>query len=127
MNKVKKGFSKKLLIADYIVAVVMIAAFFLCVAFNGVYILNTTKELLKTGQDISMISICAPISLDIFGVILSIWVAQLGVSSAAFYMMTKSEHKIELPMKLINDLPQDIKDNVDMTNLITTVLTCTDN
>ena len=127
MNKKPKGFSKKLLIADYIIAVVMIAVFFICVALNGIYVSNITKELIKMGTDISMLSITLPFNLDIFGVFLSTWIVQLGVSSGAYYMMAKSEHKIELPMQLINELPQDIKEQIDMNELITTVLTCTDN
>lgn len=125
--KKKKGFSKKLLIADYIIAVVMIVAFFICVAFNGVYIVNTTNNLIQMGMDVSMISISAPFSLDIFGVLLSTWIVQLGVSSGAYYVLCKAEHKIELPMRLVNELPQDIKESVDMTTIITTVLSCTDN
>ena len=127
MNKKPKGFSKKLLIADYIIAVVMIAVFFICVALNGIYVSNTTKELIKMGTDISMLSITLPFNLDIFGVFLSTWIVQLGVSSGAYYMMAKSEHKIELPMQLINELPQDIKEQIDMNELISTVLSCTDN
>lgn len=127
MNKKPKGFSKKLLIADYIIAVIMITVFFVCVALNGIYVGNTTKELIEMGTDISMLSITLPFNLDIFGVFLSTWIVQLGVSSGAYYMMAKSEHKIELPMQLINELPQDVKDNVDMTTVITTVLSCTNN
>lgn len=127
MKKNKKGFSKKLLIADYIIATVMIAVFFICVIYNGIYVSNVTKNMLEIGMDISMISIVSPISLDIFGIFLSTWIVQLGVSSAAYYSVIKSEHKVQLPMMLLEDLPQDIKDNVDMTQIITTVLSCTDN
>lgn len=127
MKKNKKGFSKKLLIADYIIAIIMIVVFFVCVIYNGVYISNMTNNLLEIGMDISMANIADPISLDIFGVFLNTWIGQLAISTYAFYSMTKSEHKIQLPMILLEDLPQDIKDNVDMTQIITTVLSCTDN
>lgn len=127
MKKNKKGFSKKLLIADYIIAIVMVAVFFICVICNGIYVSNVTNNLLEMGMDISMVNITSPISLDIFGVFLSTWIGQLAISTYAFYSMTKSEHKIQLPMMLLEDLPQDIKDNVDMTQIITTVLSCTDN
>lgn len=127
MNKKPKGFSKKLLIADYIIAVIMIAVFFICVALNGVYVNNVTQELIQMGTDVSMLSVTLPFNLDVFGVFLSTWIVQLGVSSGAYYMMAKSEHKVELPMQLINELPEDIKESVDMTNIITTVLTSTDN
>jgi hypothetical protein len=49
------------------------------------------------------------------------------VSSGAYYVLIKSEHKVELPIQLLNDLPQDIKEQVDMTQIITSVLSCTDN
>lgn len=127
MKKNKKGFSKKLLIADYIIVIVMIAVFFICVLYNGFYVSNVTNNLLEMGVDISMVSVIAPISLDVFGIFLSTWIVQLGVSSAAYYSVIKSEHKVQLPMMLLGDLPQDIKENVDMTQIITTVLSCTDN
>ena len=126
-NKKKKGFSKKLLIADYIIAVILMVAFFICVYINGTYSMETTNRLIEMGADVSMVTIAPPFNLDIFGVFLSIWVAQLGVSSAAYYVLIKSEHKIELPIQLLNDLPQDVKEQVDMTQIITSVLSCTDN
>ena len=124
MNK-KKGFSKWLLILDYVIAAILLVAFFICHTINGVYTMNTMNELIKMGMDVSMVSIIAPFNLDIFGVLLGAWIAQLGVSSTAYYVLVKSERKVQLPMMLINDLPQDIKEQVDMNELITTVLTST--
>lgn len=126
-NKKKKGFSKKLLIADYVIAVVLVAVFFICTYINGVYTMETMNTLIEMGLDVSTVVIAPPFNLDIFGIFLSTWIIQLGVSSGAYYMMAKSEHKIELPMALVNDLPQDIKDQVDMTEIITTVLSSTNN
>lgn len=126
-NKKKKGFSKKLLIADYVVAAILVVAFFICTYINGVYAMETMDALIALEMDVSSVAIAPPFNLDIFGIFLSTWIIQLGVSSAAYYMMAKSEHKIELPMELINNLPQDIKDQVDMTEIITTVLSSTDN
>lgn len=126
-KKMKTGFSKKLLMADYAVAVVLMIAFFICAHKNGVYTMETMNELIESGIDVSIITITPPFDLNIFGVFLSAWIVQLGVSSGAYYMMAKSEHKVELPMALVNDLPSDIKERVDMTQIITTVLSCTDN
>ena len=89
--------------------------------------MNVTNKLIEMGFDASSINIVPPFNLDIFGVLLSAWIVQLGVSSGAYYILIKSEHKIELPVQLLNDLPQDIKDKVDMNQIITTVLSCTDN
>lgn len=126
-NKKRKGFSKKLLIADYVIAVILVMVFFICTYMNGAYIIDTTNKLIEMGVDISMIAISPPFNLDIFGVFISTWIVQLGVSSGAYYVLVKSEHRVELPMELINDLPQDIKEQVDMNQIITTVLSCTDN
>ena len=116
-----------MLIADYTIAIIMVLVFFICVALNGIYVAHTTNQLISLGIDISTVAITAPFSLDIFGIFLSTWIIQLGLSSGAYYMMAKSEHKVELPMRLIKNLPQDIKNSVDMTQIITTVLNSTDN
>lgn len=126
-NKNKKGFSKKLLIADYVIAVVLVIAFFICIYINGTYTMDAMNRMIEMGIDVSTVSIAQPFNLDIFGVLLGTWIIQLGVSSGAYYVLIKSEHKIELPIQLINDLPLDIKENVDMNQIITAVLTCTDN
>lgn len=126
-NKKKKGFSKKLLIADYTIAAILIVVFFIFACINGIYAMETTNKLIEMGIDASMINTTPPFNLDIFGVFLSIWIAQLGISSGAYYVLIKSEHKMELPMQLLNDLPQDVKEQVDMTQIITAVLSCTDN
>ena len=126
-KKKKKGFSKKLLIADYVIAVVLVVAFFICTYINGVYAMETMDGLIEMGADVSMTTVSPPFNLDIFGVFLSVWVAQLGVSSAAYYVLVKSERKVELPIKLLEELPQDIKDKVDVTEIITSVLSNTNN
>lgn len=126
-KKKKKGFSKKMLIADYMIAVILVAVFFVCTYINGAYTMETMNRLIEMGVDVSVVSISPPFNLDIFGIFLSTWIIQLGVSSGAYYVLIKSEHKMELPMELINDLPQDIKESVDMTQIITSVLSCTDN
>ena len=126
-NKKKKGFSKKLLIADYAIAIILVMVFFICTFINSDYIMETTNRLIEMGVDPSSITVSPPFNLDIFGVFLSTWIVQLGVSSGAYYVLIKSEHKMELPIQLLNDLPQDIKEQVDATQIITSVLSCTDN
>ena len=126
MNKKKKGFSKKLLIADYTVTAIFIVALLVCSALNGIYVVNTTNTLIDMGVDVSMIALSVPFNLDGFGIFFSAWIAQLGISSYAYYSLVKRERKMEMPMMLLENLPQDIKDSVDMTSIITTVLSCTD-
>lgn len=126
-NKIKKGFSKKLLIVDYIIAATLIVAFFVCACINGVYTMNTINNLIQMGMDVTMISISPPFDLNMFGVILGTWIAQLGISSGAYYVLVKSERKIELPIRFWNDLPEDIKEKVNVNDVIVTILTCTNN
>ena len=125
MKNKKRGFSKNLLIADYVVTVVLIVALFICSIANGMYIMNTTKELVALGHDNSMITITPPFNLDGFGVFFSAWIAQLGISSYAYYSLVKRERKIEMPMKMLETIPDDIKDRLDMTSIFETVLTNT--
>lgn len=126
-KKRKKGFSKKLLIADYVVAIILVIAFFICTYINGTYTMETMNKLVEMGADVSTVVIAPPFNLDIFGIFLSTWIVQLGVSSGAYYVLIKSEHKIELPIQLLNELPEDVKEQIDMTQVITSVLSCADN
>ena len=48
-----------------------------------------------------MATISPPFNLDMFGILLGIWIAQLGVSSGAYFVLIKSERKIELPIMLL--------------------------
>lgn len=123
----KIGFSKKLLFADYIIALLLILGFFICITINGFYGRYFFEFMISNGIDINGISLPQLFSLEGFGILLSSWVIQLGISSGAYYMLCKSEHKIQLPMQLIKELPDDIKENVDMTQIITTVLNSSDN
>lgn len=120
-----KQFSKKLLALDYIITAILLITFFICIVTNGIYTIQVTAQLISNGLD--AYSITMPFDLDVIGIIIATWATQLGVSSAAYYMLIKSEHKIELPIRLLDDLPDDIKEQIDLTQVITTVLTSTDN
>ena len=122
-----KEFSKKLLFADYIIAIALIFGYFICVALNGIYAKEICTMMIHMGMDVSYSSIPQIYNLDGFGILLGSWIMQLGISSGAYYMMSKSDHKVQLPMKLINDIPDDIKQQLDMNQIVTTVLSTTDN
>ena len=122
-----KEFSKKLLFADYIIAITLILGFFICVALNGAYAKEMYTSMINSGIDISYSSIPLLYNLDGFSILLGSWIMQLAVSSGAYYMMSRSDHRIQLPMILIRDMPDDIKGQVDMTQIITTVLSTSDN
>lgn len=125
MKTKKRGFSKNLLIADYVVTILFIVAFFACSIFNGLYVMDTTNELIATGMDVSTITITPPFNLDGFGVFFSAWIGQLAISTYAFYSLVKRERKIEMPMRMLETIPDDIKEKLDMTSIFETVLTNT--
>lgn len=122
-----KEFSKKLLFADYMIAIALILGFLICVALNGMHAKEMYAAMIGNGIDISYSSVPQIYNLDDFGILLGIWIAQLGISSGAYYMMSKSDHKIQLPMAMLNTMPDDIRSQLDMTQIVTTVLNTTDN
>lgn len=123
----KQPFSKKLLCLDYIIAVALILGYFVCVFANAMYARTFMETAIMNSSDLSSVTVPLLYNLDGFGVLLGSWVIQLGVSSGAYYYMSRSDHKIELPIKMINTLPDDIKEQVNMNDLITTVLQNTEN
>ncbi len=122
-----KEFSKKLLFADYVVAIVLILGFLICVALNGAYTKEYYTSMINSGIDISYSSIPQLYNLDGFGILLGVWITQLGVSSGCYYLMSKSDHKIQLPMAMLNTMPDEIKSQLDINQIVTTVLSTTDN
>ncbi|MEY8424650.1 hypothetical protein AALB52_18295 [Lachnospiraceae bacterium 38-14] len=122
-----KEFSKKLLFADYLIAILLILGFFICVTLNGAYTKEIYNTIINSGLDISYSSIPQLYNLDGFGILLGTWIIQLGLSSGAYYMMSKSDHKIQLPMAMLNTMPDEIKSQLDLNQVITTVLSTTDN
>lgn len=84
-------FSKKLLIFDYLLFII------LCIC-------------------------AALIPMIDFATIIVTWVAQLGISSTAYYWKSKNENKIKVPMKVIETLPEEIRQEIDLTQIITTII-----
>jgi len=121
----KKPFSKKLLVLDYIIMAILLAILVICAIANGIYIQNITHEILSAGIDVSMISV--PFDISTLVTICSVWAAQLAVSSGSYYILIRSDHKIEYPIRMISELPEDIKDRVDYDSLIANVLSNTGN
>lgn len=122
-----KEFSKKLLFADYIIAIALVIGFFICVSLNGMYAREVYSIMINNGIDISYSYIPQLYSLDGFGILLGVWIAQLGLSTGSYYLMCKSDHKIQLPMIMLNSMPDEIKDKLDLTQVVTTVLSTSDN
>lgn len=95
-SRPKLCFSKKLLIADYAVLVLMVVGF---VVFS------------LTGHDTSN---CA--------IVVGAWIAQIAISTGAYYWKAKAENLVKLPLILLADLPEDMREKSDPNQIISAVL-----
>lgn len=84
-------FSKKLLIVDYLILVVLllVAAIFQNVDFVAVIVA---------------------------------WIAQIGLSSTAYYWKAKNENRTKVPLKVIEGLPDEVREQLDLTQIITSII-----
>lgn len=87
----KIEFSKKLLIVDYTILLVLF--------------------------------VCAIIFQEVdFVAIICAWIAQLGISSAAYYWKAKNDNRTKVPFKVIESLPENMRDQIDLTQVITSII-----
>lgn len=87
----KCEFSKKLLVVDYLVMIVL----FVCAIYFP--------------------------EVD-FTTIIVAWIAQLGISSAAYYWKAKNENRAKVPLKVVESLPEDIRQQLDLTQVVTSII-----
>lgn len=70
-----------------------------------------------------ILCICAIIIPIIdFSTIIIAWITQLGISSTAYYWKAKNENKIKVPMKVIESLPDEVRQEIDLTQIITAII-----
>lgn len=50
------------------------------------------------------------------------WIAQVGISSAAYYWKAKNENRTKVPLKVIESLPTEVRDQINLTEVITTII-----
>jgi len=60
--------------------------------------------------------------VDFAGIIIA-WMAQIGVSSAAYYWKAKTENRTKIPLKVVESLPEEMQEKIDLTQIITTIIT----
>ena len=67
--------------------------------------------------------ICAGVFREVdFTSIAIAWIAQLGISSAAYYWKAKCENRTKVPLTVIESLPPEIRDHIDLTQIITSII-----
>jgi hypothetical protein len=57
-----------------------------------------------------------------FAIVLCAWIAQVGISTAAYYWKAKSENLVKLPLLLLAKLPEDMREKADPNQIISSVL-----
>lgn len=50
------------------------------------------------------------------------WIAQLGISSAAYYWKSKSDNRTKVPVNVIKSLPKTMRDSLDLTQVIISII-----
>lgn len=93
VKALKLSFSKKLLIADYVILGLMIAMFFV-----------------------------PNFDTPSWGLVVVAWIAQIAISTGAYYWKAKAENLVKLPILLLKDLPEDMREKADPNQIIASVL-----
>lgn len=50
------------------------------------------------------------------------WIAQVGISSAAYYWKAKNENRVKVPFKVLQSLPDDVKEGIDWTQVVVSII-----
>lgn len=50
------------------------------------------------------------------------WIAQLGISSAAYYWKAKNENRTKIPLNVVKSLPDDLRKDLDLTQIVTSII-----
>lgn len=89
-------YSKKLMDRDYKVLAVMLIVLVILIVFDR----SATEWAIATGA----------------------WIAQIAISTGAYYWKAKSENLVKLPVILLKDLPEDMRERADPNQIISAVL-----
>ena len=92
----KLCFSKKLMVADYAILAVLIIGLFVLIVLER----NASEWAVATAA----------------------WIAQVGISTGAYYWKAKGENLVKLPIFLLKDLPDDMREKADPNSIIASVM-----
>lgn len=97
MRRTRSEYSKKLLDRDYKILGVMLVILIVLIIFDK----GATEWAVATGA----------------------WIAQIAISTGAYYWKSKSENLVKLPILLLNDLPEDMREKADPNSIISSIMT----
>ena len=50
------------------------------------------------------------------------WIAQVGVATATYRWKAKNENRVKVPFKVLQSLPDDVKEGIDWTQVIVSII-----
>ncbi len=56
------------------------------------------------------------------GMIAIAWIAQIGISTGFYYWKAKNENRIKIPIQILKSLRRDLKENLDLNQIITAII-----
>lgn len=72
---------------------------------------------------LAILCLCAMIFQAVdFTTIIVAWIAQIGISSAAYYWKAKNENRVKVPIKVIESLPKKMVKELDLTQVVTAII-----
>lgn len=92
----KLCFSKKLLMADYVVLAILL-----------VWLVILSNQEKDTSN---------------LAVVIAAWIAQIAVSSGFYYWKAKAENLVKMPIQMLQDLPEDMRERADPNQIIESVI-----
>lgn len=67
--------------------------------------------------------VCAVKVPDVsFETIICAWIAVIGASVAVYFWKAKTENRIKIPVKVIESLPSEVRDELNLTELLTAII-----
>lgn len=59
---------------------------------------------------------------EAWSVVVAAWIAQIAISTGAYYWKSKSENLVKLPILLLKDIPDDMRERTDPNQIVSSVL-----
>ena len=71
---------------------------------------------------IILIGLCIWFTGTEMTIVASAWIGQVGISSLAYYRKSSKENAVKIPIYLLKSLPTEIRQDIDLTTIITTII-----